>query len=214
MSMTRVTFAASIFAIWAVAAATQAATVTFNATTRAVHAAESAGGAAAGAAPAGGKVFSYFVTTDADILSIGFVNITPIGLYQDPRGSNSGSPQPCLVCDAFSWNGADSYIDTPGNATILGVDMPGDGTANSAWGDTSDNGPQQNFKFAQLTFPSGATGVFSGNVTVSGATGPESFNFAFPVDIPEPASFCLATVALLGLVATKRRTRRARSRAR
>jgi hypothetical protein len=194
--------AGMIFATWAVAAATQAATVTFSTpTARAVSQAESTGGA-----PAGGTVYSYFVTTDADILSIGFVQITPDGLYQSPVGSNFN---PVLddraLLAAFPALGADSYIDTPGNTVILGVDMPGDGTANSAWGDTSDDGARQNFKFAQLTFPQGARGFFSGNVTVSSAAGPESFNFNFPIPIPEPTSLSLATVALLGVVAPRRR---------
>jgi hypothetical protein len=198
--MKKIAILASAVAVCLMATAAQAATVTFGGhTTRAVSTAEGTGGA-----PSGGSVNSYFVTTDADILSIGFVQITAPNLYNNALGSNSGPAADAIIA-AFPAAGADTYIDTPGATAILGVDLPGDGTANSAWGDTSDDGPRQNFKFAQITVPQGTGGVFRGQLTVAGATGPESFNFELPIPVPEPTSVGLASMGLLALAGLRRR---------
>jgi hypothetical protein len=153
-------------------------------------------------APAGGKVFSFFVTTDGDILSVGFVDVdSSAPLFQHSVGGNN-SPAETPIFMIYPPLGADSWINTPGNTSILGVDMPGDGTANSAWGDLSNDGPQTNFKFAQLTFPPGTSWRFRGNVTIAGATGPFSVPFDF---VPEPGSSMLALVGMLGLTGIRRR---------
>jgi hypothetical protein len=152
------------------------------------------------------RLVSLYVTSDADILSIGFVKIESTQpLYHHPAGSNN-SPPPEILVTAIPALGNDSWITTPGaNTSILGVDMPGDGTANSAWGDLTDDGPQTDFKFAQLTFPKGTVWRFTGNVTVAGSAGPESFNFNF---IPEPSTLGLTSFGLL-VIARRRRGRAA-----
>jgi hypothetical protein len=95
-----------------------------------------------------------------------------------------------------------------GTATILGVDLPGDGPDNSTWGDTVNTDPAvlNNFNFAQLTWPAGGAWRFKGQVVVSGATGPEAFAFDFSsVVIPEPMSFSLAGLGMLGIAALRRK---------
>jgi hypothetical protein len=197
--MKKIVFAATALVACLVATAVQAATVTFGAASpRSSSAAEETGGV-----PPGARVVSFNLTSDADVISIGFVQVESNNpLYQNAAGTNHTPPLDVLVT-AIPALGADSWITTPGaNTSILGVDMPGDGTANSAWGDLTDDGPQTNFKFAQLTFPKGTIWTFRGNVTVAGSAGPESFDFEF---IPEPTSFGLAGLGLMGFAALRRR---------
>jgi hypothetical protein len=132
----------------------QAATVTFHhnvlgskgpSARRETSAAERGGGAPEG------NVVSFNVTTDADILSIGFVKVeSSVGAYQNSLGGDAEPPLDAIIA-AFPAAGADSWITTPGTTSALGTLWPGDGTDASTWGDTNDNGPQQNFKFAQIT---------------------------------------------------------------
>jgi hypothetical protein len=202
----RKTFVLLVLAVSAcvVASQAQADSISFSMSSRAVSATEGT----PGGAPAEGRVVSFFVTTDGDILSVGNVAITdfaqgsaPKQPYQHPAGTNNAPPNDAVVI-ALPPLGADSYIDTPGNTSILGTDMPGDGSPNSAWGDLSDDGPKTNFKFAQLTFPKGEGWRFSGNVTIAGATAPFSAPFNFT---PEPGSSALAGLGMLAVAAFRRR---------
>jgi hypothetical protein len=202
--MRSITYVASAAAIFLGACTCHADAISFSMSSRVVTLEE--GGP--GGAPAGGRVISFFVTTDGDVLSVGNVLISgfsensgPKAPYQHVAGANAAPPNPVIV-SALPALGAVSYIDTPGNTTILGTDMPGDGSPNSAWGDLSDDGPQTNFKFAQLTFAKGEGWRFRGNVTIAGATGPFSAPFDFP--FPEPASSMLAVIGTLGLAAVRR----------
>jgi hypothetical protein len=166
------------------------------------------------------QILMCFVTTDADILSVNQVLVTLTGgsLYQAPApfGSNTEPPDPLFV-GINPALAADSWISTPGATSRLGGDLPGDGTG--SWGDLTNDGPQTNFKFAQLTIPafsSGARAIFTGRISLAGANGPEVFSFGPNLDLeqfprppfptlPEPGSGSLLTAGLLGLSPFRRR---------
>lgn len=186
---------AALMAAWLSNSVAIAATATFSATRRTTSPEEVANGA-----PAGGDVYKYFVTTDADILSISNVQImssAPLFQVAPPWGSNIKPPPPEFLA-LFPSLSADSWITTPGPTHILGSDMPGDGQ--SLWGDFTNDGPQVHFQFAQLTLPPGATANFTGRIALRGATGPEYF----PI-VPEPCSWLLAGIGATALAACRRR---------
>jgi hypothetical protein len=147
--------------------------------------------------PTLGPIRSYYLTSDADVLSILSVraSIWPSGvLFQvdPPFGSNTEPPNPVFVAlnRALAY---DCWITTPGSTTLTGADLPGDGTG--AWSDTTNDGPQIEFQFAQLSSRPDAYISFSGVVRVAGEQGPEDFPFSFE-EIPEPAGATLAALAL------------------
>ena len=74
---------------------------------------------------------------------------------QQPAGSDVEPPHPAFLT-VFPNLDLDSWITTPGPTTLAGPSLPGDGT--SIWSDTTDDGPQTNFKFADLTLPNGVSG--------------------------------------------------------
>lgn len=155
-------------------------------------------------APAGGDVWKFFVTTDADILSVNQVLISSTApLYQEapPFGSNVEPAPPEFVALLPSLS-ADSWISTPGPTQLLGPDMPGDG-ALSLWGDLTNDGPQNQFQFAQLTFVAPTFFEFAFRLVVAGTNGPESFPQYFEY-VPEPSAYHLAMPAILGLIACRR----------
>jgi hypothetical protein len=160
--------------------------------------------AVAAGAPAGGQVHKFVVTSDADILSVNQVLITGPALFQvaPPFGSNTEPPDPAFVGLNRALE-ADSWISTPGATSRLGPDMPGDGT--STWGDLTNDGAQGNFLFATLTIPPQTFGRFQGRISLAGAEGPEVFPFDFPLGIPEPGTFAMAGMGLIGFIAMRRR---------
>jgi hypothetical protein len=148
-------------------------------------------------------VYSFFVTTDADIYCVERVGITssrPLFQVAPPWGSNTQPAPPELMALNPSLR-FDSWITTPGETHQLGPDMPGDGSL-SQWEDFSRDGPQSNFQFAQLAFPTGTKGRFTGEVSLFGDTGAESFPFVFEI-VPEPSAGGLAAIAVLGLTALR-----------
>jgi hypothetical protein len=165
----------------------------------------------AGGVPADAKIRNFFVTTDGDILSIGNVRVDTDGsFYQHPAGSDAAPPNPLHV-DVLPALAADSWIDTPGNTSVLGTPFPGDGSPNSAWGDLTNDGPQTNFRFARITIsPSDAFYRFRFNVTIAGSTGPFSatpfLDELMEVLVPEPVTSSLAGMGILVLAAFRRRS--------
>ena len=189
-------------AVALLAANVQAATVTTSWTMEAPSAAAIAAGV-----PAASDVYKFFTTTSADILSVDNVKVNlanGAALFQvaPPFGSDTSAPDPAFVGLNRALE-ADSWIDTPGATGLLGTGLPGDGTG--SWGDTVDNGAQTNYHFATLTVPAGMQGSFVGRINVAGATGPENFGFDFALGVPEPASFAMAAMGLIGVVAARRR---------
>ncbi|HEX6960630.1 MAG TPA: PEP-CTERM sorting domain-containing protein, partial [Lacipirellula sp.] len=96
--------------------------------------------------------------------------------------------------------GSDSWISTPGGTSTAGGGFSAD---NSSWFDSSNDGAQANFMFARLT--TSQAGVFSGRISVAGATAVENFEFSLPYGIPEPASMAMAGMGLIGMIAVGRR---------
>ena len=161
-------------------ATSQAATVEFSVSTSPVSAEAEAAGA-----PAGGTIFDYFVTTDADILSVDqvLVDVSGGSFFQvpPPFGSDTVAPDAAFLALNRALE-ADSWITTPGLTNLLGpgLDMT-NGT--STFGDLSNDGPQTDFHFARFGMPPDATGTFSARVTVAGASGPESFPLSFDLEV-------------------------------
>ena len=161
-------------------------------------------------APAGGKIYQFFVTTNADVLSIGNVQVSISNggsLFQVPFGSDRDKPDPALVA-LFRSLEADSWVDTPGETLLFGPGLPGDGTG--VWGDFTNNGPQLNFRFAQLTVAPGYSLIFQGSILVGDLGGYEERSFTFidaltPPDVPEPSAALMAGVGILGVVSARRK---------
>jgi hypothetical protein len=161
------------------------------------------------AALAGYTIYEYSVTSDVDILSFGQVSIvgedgtTKLPLYQNALGSDTEAPLGPIVA-AFPAAGADSWITTPGTTATAGggfAAAPG----GASWFDTSNDGPQSNTLFARLTVPNGLIGTFSGVVNLANQPDAVTLPFSLPVGIPEPATFVMAGLGLVGVVAAARR---------
>jgi hypothetical protein len=174
--------------------------------------AQEAGDLLRGPAPSPGWVHQFFVTTDADILVIDEVRIFTFGnepltnMFNSgpPFASNSDPPNPIFV-SLWPALGADSWVTTPGITARAGADLPGDGS--TAFFDTSNDGPQTNFQFAQITVPEGTLFGFSGRITIASTLSsgtPYTVPFYFPI-WPEPSSLTIAGLASLGLVSLARR---------
>lgn len=149
--------------------------------------------------PTGSLVIDYFITTDADILRIGDVDVR-FPVYNNPLGSDSAPPNPAFVT-VFPALGADSFITTPGETAVAGnSDQPFD--TNSSFFDSSNDGPVTNFNFARLTstFPT----FFNFVVSVAGSTGPEVFQFAL-FYYPEPTTLALLMTSGLCVLGCRRR---------
>ena len=158
----------------------------------------------------GHKVHEFLVTTDADILSINEVVFEGFtSFYQNPLGSQAEPPLTAFVV-LFPALGADTWINTPGVTSIAGDAANPFVTSNNAWFDTSNDGPQNHFMFAQLTTPDDLPlKRFSGRVSLAGATGPEAFEFEFLIGVPEPATMTLGAAACVAMLSRRPGRRRA-----
>lgn len=171
----------SVIALVAVAQFASAAMVEVSMTQRGITTDEA--NAPTDTPPSDGVVYEFWVTSDADILSVDEVNIANAGdLFQFVTvGSDTAPPNPALAA-SFPSSPADSYITTPGanTSTTGGFDTPG-----SSWFDTSDDGGVSMFQFAQLTFPGNLAAdlSFTGRVNVAGSAGVENFPFDFSATV-------------------------------
>jgi len=165
---------------------------------------------AADGAPLYGNVYQFQITTDADILSIDEVTVVADSLYNHPTFDPTAIDPSLLlaVIALYPSVGADSWINTPGLTTRFGPDLPG--SIHTSFGDLSNDGPQNQFMFAQLTVSTGTAFTFSGRVTI-GSTNPlqtfvAPFNFTyFGFTSPEPSSAVMVGVAGVSLLAARRR---------
>ncbi len=155
------------------------------------------------------EIHSLFATTDGDILSVNNVQITldsGVQLYNvaPPFGSNVEPPDPLFIQINRTLE-ADSWITTPGATSLLGPDFPGDGT--STWGDLTDDGPQTNFHFANLTLPPGTLGRFNFRISIADPSAADGvFSRSFQITVPEPAAGALAVVGLIAVGVGRRRS--------
>ena len=189
------------FSLLFAAAPSNAATVSFTGaggTDRLTSPAEVGNGA-----PDGWIVRQDRVSSSSDILRIGNVRIQAgAHPYNSAVGMDNEPPNP-LFLPVFPSLGADSWISTPGATAVAGNTVDPLGTDDNSWFDTINDGPQNNFLFAQLTLPPG-TFTFQGVVSVLGDTGdPEVHPFFFP--IPEPAGATLVGLALACLGIRRRK---------
>ena len=162
----------------------------------------------AAGAPANARILDGYVTTDADIISVSRVLIDssePLFNVNPPFGSDTRAPDPFHVSrELLALLFVDSWITTPGETWLLGPGLnETDGT--STWGDLSNDGAQSQFNFARLTFPPGAKGRFSGEISVAGTNGPESFPFS--IVVPEPSAMMLLSVGVLACATCQERGR-------
>jgi hypothetical protein len=159
-------------------------TVSVTRSTRQASAAEIANDASL----AGKTVFDFFLTTDGDILSISDVVITLNGttngsrLYQNALNGDVEPPSPAFVA-VFPALGVDSWISTPGGTSGAGG---GFANANSAWFDSDNNGPQNNFHFAGLT--TSDNGSFAFLINIPSDDGQSVVNFPFDFAIVTPVA--------------------------
>ncbi len=156
---------------------------------------------------------SYYITTDADIVSFNQVrdrlNIS-FGPYQiaPPLGSDTEPPDPAN----FSINPgleADAWITTPGPTLRTVFGNAGNFPGGDTWSDTTNDGPQTNFQFAHYAIPSDVNGFLEGSVTVAGPSGPETFPFSllinFPFVVPELGTGTLASMSVSAVAVFRRR---------
>jgi hypothetical protein len=212
----RKSFALAIASIL-MAEAAMAATVTTSIVSPSAIPGNSAGRAPTAAAigagvPANTMLHEFLVTTDADILQIDQVVITlgaGASLYNVAQASGGSNVEPpsALFEGLVPQLQGDTWISTPGATSIAGNDVDPFGTPNNSWFDTTADGAVANSMFARFGVVGGTTPTtFSGRVQVAGTAGPENFAFSFTMGVvPEPATFGMASMALLGLAAFRRR---------
>jgi hypothetical protein len=157
--------------------------------------------------PADARIHEFLVTTDTDILEIDRVEITLFGdsiLYNIPSaqgGSESEPPSPVFET-LFPELGADSWITTPGVTHTGDIIQPFAPT--QIWFDITNDGPVTDFMFARITVTSPGQFRITGRVGVFTSGRVEHATFDF-FTIPEPATFSLAGLGVLGLPALRRR---------
>ena len=195
----RLQFLAACVAILCMTTSAPASQVSVTPQQRSTTAAE----VASDPALAGARVFDFFLTSSADVLSISDVTLTILGgtFYQYGGAADNEPPNPILV-NAIPALGADSWISTPGGTSSAGG---GFSTPQSSWFDSENNGAQNNFQFARLTTSNTFFGKFNFRVSVPNDAGDGVENFSFSLDIPEPASLGMGSMGLMALAAFRRR---------
>ena len=115
-------------------------------------------------APAG-TVFDWFTTTDNDIISISFYELSP-SFYQHGQGIDFAQPQH-FFGDVSPALNVDSWFSTPGSTLMLGNGFDMQDSRESLWGDLDNNGAVTDFQFGRLTVPAGSTANFRGDFRVA-----------------------------------------------
>lgn len=191
---------ASLMALTASAAS--AATLNWYVTSDSPGAAEIAAGV-----PADAVAYRFYLTSDVDVISVNNIKISVAKggeLFQvpPPFGSNTAPPSPEFLAlnPALAF---DSWVTTPGSTSLLGPDLPGDGT--STWGDLTDDGPQTGFHFATLTVGRRFFPQLTGRIALNDGGTPQNFDLGFMFGVPEPATFVLAGIGVVGVLAVRRR---------
>ncbi|MBA3483877.1 MAG: hypothetical protein H0T51_18890, partial [Pirellulales bacterium] len=125
-----------------------------------------------------GYVHEFLVTSATDVIDIRDVALD-VPVYQHEFGQDNRAPQ----LDAeklFKGVSANSFLDTPGRTHVVGSFAEALDGIGATWHDRFYSGPQDDFRFAQLTV--GTTGQFSGAISVAGPNGRVElpFNFVLP----------------------------------
>lgn len=178
-----------------------------------VQTAPTAAAIADNAALADAVSYQFFVTTTGDILSVNDVevNLSAGTLYQTaaPFGSDTDNNAGFISFDAELE--ADTFFTTPGTTFLLGDAFTAatlGATFPATFGDTDDDGPQNNFYFGQLTLLPDAAGQILGDFTLEVAiddNGSVSEAAASGILIPEPTTAGIVGLMGLGLLARRRR---------
>jgi hypothetical protein len=173
-------------------------------------------GAADEPVTAGSFVHQFSVTTTTDIIQFSeLIFAFDMPIYQHSLGSDTEAPNPAFVA-VFPSLGADSYLTTPGLTAVAtpgGLPIP-PFTSGNAFFDSTDNGPQSNFRFAQITLPALTSGTFAGNIRVASDDGESvvTLPFSFTITaVPEASAFLMLGAILAPVSAVlyfKRRSRR------
>lgn len=176
-------------------------------------------GAGGDAALAGAVVFDLVLDSTADLLNIdAALTVTKGSLINYPSdpatsASDTAPPSPFALPNLQRLL-ADTWITTPSSATgAAGANLIDEMGTKVSHFDSSDDGAQTDFQWANITLMPDADGNASatlvGEIQTSGTPTPvfDDFTYTLTVGVPEPTSMGLMLTALLGGLSFIRRKR-------